>query len=553
MVGTLPASLANLQQLRSLLLGNNYIFGSIPTSYIGLGSLAALDLADNLLNGTLSAALAPLFNTTRVSLVNNYFDSAGISPALCGFACDAVAAETAFTCPSSKIAVQCPACAAAPPVCQSGCSYPSITAASWTSSVVSDCSSALPADVCRTCLPALEAPVLALGADDRTAGPCVGQFLPVLLELGVSVTSLDLISQCHHPGGPAGGNPPTCTVTLIAPEASFAAAATACTSNLSTRCGSCLSAAMAPFLSAGVANAADLTNCIATYARSMSDAGLPLVQLSFCSLDGLPYLSAPASTPTSSSKHSSSAVLGGAIGGSLGGAALMLLVGAAVLHRSRQRRTSEINSASSTNSSGWRAVVSDEAEVKLGKLLGQGGFAAVYEARWRGTLVAVKVFESRELGDFQRMDDQTTGWTSYSSQGTSTIGDTVLQPHASGARDTRADPSFAREVVLLSKLRHPNILAIYAFVPGPRAMLVMELGILGSLKALLERNSLISLPWAERVKLGVGVACGVAFLHAQTPPIIHRDLKVRCPATSRFGIGFSGLQVLAGGTHLTVF
>ena len=522
MVGTLPASLSNLQQLGSILLGNNYIMGQIPVSYTTL-RLTALDLADNLLNGTLSAALAPLFSTASVSLVNNYLDASVIPPALCAFACNTDAADTAFNCPSARVATQCPACAAAPPVCQSGCAYAGVNASSWTSSVVAACSSALPNDVCLTCLPALEAPALALGADDRTAGPCVGQFLPVLLGLGVSVTYLDLISQCHHPGGPGGGAP-SCAVTLMAPEASFAAAGTTCASSLSGRCGTCLDAAMAPFLRAGVASPAELIDCIGMYARQMSDAGLPLTQLSFCNIDGLPYSTA-ARTP-GPGKRSNAAVLGGAIGGSLGGAALVCVVALLVARRARRRRTSETHSAASSgNSSGWRAVVSDEAEVKLGKLLGQGGFAAVYEARWRGTLVAVKVFESRGLGTFQRMDQSVTGLISYASQDTHTGSDSVLQPHGSGAQDTTADPSFAREVVLLSKLRHPNILAIYAFVPGPRSMLVMELGSLGSLKALLERSSLASLPWAERVKLGAGVACGVAFLHAQTPPIIHRDLK----------------------------
>ena len=524
MVGTLPASLSNLQHLGSLLLGNNYILGQIPMSFTNMRSLTSLDLADNLLNGTLSAALAPLFGNARVSLLNNYLDPTGLSPSLCSFACNAVAAETAFNCPSTVIATRCPACAASPPMCQSGCSYPSITAASWTSSVVASCSSAQAVDVCLNCLPALEAPMLAIGADDRTAGPCVGQFLPVLLGLGVSVTSLDLISQCHHPGGPSRINV-TCPITLIAPEASFAAAAVTCGSSLSTRCGSCLDAAMAPYLRAGVTSATELIGCIGMYARQMSDAGVPVVQLSFCNIDSLPYATA-AQTP-SLSKRSSAAVLGGAIGGSLGGAALVA-IGVLLVRRTRQRRTSETYSAaSSANSSGWRAVVSDEAEVKLGKLLGHGGFAAVYEARWRGTLVAVKVFESRGLGTFQRMDEQITGLSSFNlSQDTGhTVGDTILQPLAS-SQDAKADPSFAREVVLLSKLRHPNILAIYAFVPGPpRAMLVMELGSLGSLKALLERSSLASLSWDERIKLGAGVACGVAFLHSQTPPIIHRDLK----------------------------
>ena len=86
-------------------------------------------------------------------------------------------------------------------------------------------------------------------------------------------------------------------------------------------------------------------------------------------------------------------------------------------------------------------------------------------------------------------------------------------------------PSFAREVEFLSKLRHPNILAVYAVAPSPRPWLVMELGAAGSLRSLLRRTSLATLPWLSRVQLGAGAAAGVAFLHDQKPPIIHKDLK----------------------------
>lgn len=53
----------------------------------------------------------------------------------------------------------------------------------------------------------------------------------------------------------------------------------------------------------------------------------------------------------------------------------------------------------------------------------------------------------------------------------------------------------------------------------------MELGPAGSLADLLHRSSLATLPWVTRVGLGAGVAVGIAFLHDQKPPIIHRDMK----------------------------
>jgi serine/threonine protein kinase len=81
-----------------------------------------------------------------------------------------------------------------------------------------------------------------------------------------------------------------------------------------------------------------------------------------------------------------------------------------------------------------------------------------------------------------------------------------------------------REVTLLSNLRHPNILGIYALVREPR-MLVMEYAAGGSLRALLARSTRDTLPWPQRLTILAGVACGVEFLHAQTPPVIHFDLK----------------------------
>ena len=53
----------------------------------------------------------------------------------------------------------------------------------------------------------------------------------------------------------------------------------------------------------------------------------------------------------------------------------------------------------------------------------------------------------------------------------------------------------------------------------------MELGTAGSLIDVLRRSTLYTLPWLQRVTLGVGIAAGVDFLHSQTPRIYHLDLK----------------------------
>ena len=142
---------------------------------------------------------------------------------------------------------------------------------------------------------------------------------------------------------------------------------------------------------------------------------------------------------------------------------------------------------------GWTALVSEASEVVLGEVLGRGGSASVHAALWRGTPVAVKVW-----------------W--------------VQPPFSLAAKRGAAEASFLREVEILSSLRHPNILAVFALIKSP-PMLVMELAAAGSLRDLLRRSSLAELPWPRRMDVLRGVAAGVEFLHAQQPPIIHMDLK----------------------------
>jgi len=144
---------------------------------------------------------------------------------------------------------------------------------------------------------------------------------------------------------------------------------------------------------------------------------------------------------------------------------------------------------------GWTALVSEGSEVELGDVLGRGGSASVHAALWRGTPVAVKVW-----------------W--------------VQPPFSLAVKHGAAETTFLREVEILSSLRHPNILAVFALIKSP-PMLVMELAAAGSLRDLLRRSTLAELPWPRRVDVLRGVAAGVEFLHAQRPPIIHMDLKVR--------------------------
>jgi serine/threonine protein kinase len=126
--------------------------------------------------------------------------------------------------------------------------------------------------------------------------------------------------------------------------------------------------------------------------------------------------------------------------------------------------------------------------VKLGALLGRGAFGAVYIGAWNKRAVAVK------------------------------------KMHAGSAGIRTSDlKSFAREVTVLSTLKHPKIVRLYgACLKPPQLCIVEELVDGGSLHALLHVTKReMTLEDVLRVALDVGQA--MEYLHAKR--IVHRDLK----------------------------
>ena len=103
---------------------------------------------------------------------------------------------------------------------------------------------------------------------------------------------------------------------------------------------------------------------------------------------------------------------------------------------------------------------------------------------------------------------------------------------------SKAASEFLRECQLMSTLRHPNIVQFLgvAFFPGSRLpALVME-RLLTSLHDLLDpdipppRDAVPQLAFfsmALKCSVLQDVARGLAYLHGQSPPIIHRDLSAR--------------------------
>ena len=147
---------------------------------------------------------------------------------------------------------------------------------------------------------------------------------------------------------------------------------------------------------------------------------------------------------------------------------------------------------------------------RTGTTIGAGAYGSVEEVAIPGAICAAKTIHDL-LHD------------------TSQVGQTEIR---------KATTQFVRECQLMSTLRHPNIVQFLGvcFFPGSRLpALVME-RLLTSLHNLLDPEiDPPPPPDAPKPFFPLGLKCsilhnvanGLAFLHEQSPPIIHRDLSAR--------------------------
>ena len=86
---------------------------------------------------------------------------------------------------------------------------------------------------------------------------------------------------------------------------------------------------------------------------------------------------------------------------------------------------------------------------------------------------------------------------------------------------------FRTEIELLSRVHHKNVVSLVGFcLDQDEQILVYEYVPNGTLKESLTGKSGVRLDWRRRLRVVLGAAKGVAYLHELAdPPIVHRDIK----------------------------
>eukprot|EP00047_Mylnosiga_fluctuans_P024677 m.167502 g.167502 ORF g.167502 m.167502 type:complete len:1136 (+) comp9904_c0_seq2:40-3447(+) len=136
-----------------------------------------------------------------------------------------------------------------------------------------------------------------------------------------------------------------------------------------------------------------------------------------------------------------------------------------------------------------RAMSIHPAEIVRSRLVDAGAFGEVWQGEYQDRPVAIKQLRA------------------------------ALQ-----ALDESAADDFEREVQLLRRLRHRNIVFFYgAGLLDGVPFLVTEFMARGSLKKILYGPG--EVPWPFRLSALQDTAAGMEYLHRQQPPTIHRDLK----------------------------
>ncbi|KAH6823063.1 Protein kinase superfamily protein [Perilla frutescens var. hirtella] len=91
---------------------------------------------------------------------------------------------------------------------------------------------------------------------------------------------------------------------------------------------------------------------------------------------------------------------------------------------------------------------------------------------------------------------------------------------------TQGHREWLTEVIFLGQLRHANLVKLIGYCcEEEHRLLVYEYMPRGSLENQLFRKMCIPIPWSTRMKIALGAAKGLAFLHEANKPVIYRDFK----------------------------
>ncbi|OIV89248.1 hypothetical protein TanjilG_24346 [Lupinus angustifolius] len=76
---------------------------------------------------------------------------------------------------------------------------------------------------------------------------------------------------------------------------------------------------------------------------------------------------------------------------------------------------------------------------------------------------------------------------------------------------------WSTEVIILGQLKHSHLVNLIGYC--------CEYMERGNLEEKLFKGYLAALPWLSRIKIAIGAAKGLAFLHEEEKPVIYRDVK----------------------------
>ncbi|KAK4605530.1 hypothetical protein RGQ29_013546 [Quercus rubra] len=201
--------------------------------------------------------------------------------------------------------------------------------------------------------------------------------------------------------------------------------------------------------------------------------------------------------------------IGVIIGAAVGGTVLLLLLLLAGVYAFRQKRRAERASEQLNPFSQWDP---------------NGGSGSIPQ------LKGARCFSFEELKKYTNKfsEENSIGSGGYGKVylGTLPTGQPIAIKRAQ-KESLQGGHEFKTEIELLSRVHHKNLVSLvgFCFDQGEQ-MLVYEYVPNGTLKDSLSGKSGIKLDWMRRLKVALGAARGLAYLHElANPPIIHRDIK----------------------------